>query len=323
MTAPQQATRPSTAVLALLAVGHVAVAVATVVLAVLLIGGPGAAEIVRPRGAGGVSTVLLGIGLAALGLAQVLSVRRLLGQRRALALVGRGPGRGGPDDAHVVAMHRIGWPVALAHYPLVFGLLRVGFSPPPAPLLALLCLLPCASLLLDHAHAGWTYRQLDGPGTRLLPPGEGERVRGRLRRAPTTLAAVSAVAALIVVVQVVWWPPGAGTLPALPAVLAAATAMSLFLLLVRPVRQVRDAVHDGQVPSAALDATARTMRRLGVVGGMGAVALGIAVLAGSAAPLLAAAPVLVLVPALSALTLHLSSATCLKLGDPGRSARAR
>ncbi|MBA3905224.1 MAG: SDR family NAD(P)-dependent oxidoreductase, partial [Pseudonocardiales bacterium] len=45
--------------------------------------------------------------------------------------------------------------MALALYPIVIGLSGLLISSPPAPLLALYCVLPCASPLLDQAYAGF------------------------------------------------------------------------------------------------------------------------------------------------------------------------
>jgi hypothetical protein len=297
------------------------VAAAVAALAVLLLlDDPGATALVPPRGAGALPAIMLGVGLAALGLAQVLSIRRLLDHQHALAR--HGPRPGGLDDALVAAMFRIGWPVALAQYPLLLGMLHIGFSPPSTPLLALLCLLPLASLLLDHAHAGWTYRHLDDHAPAPSHPATAsDCASGCAARRPCWSRLPRRGAARGPAGGVVATRRRAAAGPAgRPRHRERRGAAPLARLHGGATARLHP---HGQLHPAALDAIARPMRRLATLGALGAASLGIAVLTAPTAPLLAATPLLLLLPALSALTLHLASVTCIKLGNPFPDRRRR
>jgi hypothetical protein len=313
------ANRPCARLLTALVSGHIAIGVATIAAAVpVLRDGLDAAahtDGATEAALAGPPLLMIAVGLAGLVLAQVLSVRRVLGHRRAVLA-----GRPDVEDAALAAgMRRIGWAVALPHYTILLGMYSIAVRPPSAPLLALLCVLPVASLLLDHAHAGLAYRRTEGrgPRTRLLPPGDGERVREKLRRAPTVLVGCAVVTVLLALLCAARLGPQDGDrLSALLATLAAASTALLFLLLVRPVRRLRDAVQHSEVHLPVLDTAAHALHRLGALGAVGAALVAAAVLTARVDPLLGAFPVVLLVPALGALTLHLASTTCIGLGVP-------
>jgi hypothetical protein len=249
---------------ALALVGHAAVAAGAVVLAVLLALDPPVPP-VSPW-----LTTLAGaqtfVGLGALGTAQGLAIHRWVAHREALA----------------AGVRRLEWTMALALYPIVVGMGALLADPPPAPLLAVHCVLPPASLLLDLAYAGWAHRRLDGRGPRalLLPPGDGYRLRRKLRGSAPLLIGLAVVALLCAVSGPSGGPPAIGALAAL------ATAVPA-LLLVGPVRRVRGAVHGDTVDLPELDSGLRAMRRIGPCGALGAALLATAVLVGSAGPALA------------------------------------
>lgn len=114
--------------------------------------------------------------LGALAFGQVLSIRRLRTHARAAAT-------GRLDEPALAAgVRRIAWPVVLALYPLILGVLHLALNPPPTALLAALTAVMAASLLLDHLHAGWAYRRLfHTTGTRPLPPGSRSRIQAGQR----------------------------------------------------------------------------------------------------------------------------------------------
>jgi hypothetical protein len=305
--------------LAALVTGHIAIGVATIAAAVPLLRegldaaahADGATEVALA----GPPLLMLAVGLAGLVLGQVLSVRRVLGHRRAVLA-----GHPGVEDAALaVEMRRIGWAVALPQHASLLGMYSIAVRPPPAPLLALLCVLPVASLLLDHAHAGLAYQRTKGrgPRPRLLPSGDGERVREKLRRAPTAFVGCAVVPVLLALLCAArLGPQDTDRLSALLATLAAASTALLFLLLIRPLRRLRGAVYRDEVNLPVLDTAAHALHRLGALGAIGAALVAAAVLTARVDPLLGALPVVLLVPALGALTLHLASTTCIGLGAP-------
>jgi hypothetical protein len=303
-----------------LLVGHLAVAAGVVVLVVLLaLSGPAhpADQLASRRGLDVLTSGYLFSGLGALGVAQILSIRRLLAHRR--AVVGD-PGRGFDATGLGARMERLEWSMGLALYPIVIGVSGLLVSSPPAPLLALYCALPCASPLLDQAYAGWAHRYLDGwgPRTLWLPPG-GERMRRKLGGQPAFFIGLAVLSALYAAGSAAFaLEGGVAPLVGLLAPVAAVAAAVPALLLVGPVRRLRGALRGYVVDVPELDAAARAMRRIAPSGALGAVLLAAAALTGSAGPLLAMAIALPLTFTLGFLSVNLSQALRIRLGVPLR-----
>jgi hypothetical protein len=301
--------------LGLLVIGHVVVAAAAVVLIVLLALDRGA----RPAGSPSGDALAAGqlfTGLAALGVAQGLSIHRLLAHRRGLI---DGPGGGRGVTALVAGMVRIELTMALALYPLVVGATALLITPPPAPLLALCCAVPCASLLLDQAHGGWAHRRLDGGGPRLLllAAGTGARLRRKLRGSGALLVVLAVMEALIAVGSAVHLLAGGATaLLGLLTSVAAGAAAVLAVLLVGPVRRLNDALRGDAVGLPELDSAVRAMRRLGPAGAVGTALLAVAVLAGGDDPRLGVAVAVPFALTLGILSVQVGLAVQARLGVP-------
>jgi hypothetical protein len=317
MTTTQPA-GPASRRLTLLLIGHLGVAAGAVVVVVLLAQSTPtrpAEQLVSQRVLDGLGAGELFSGLAALGLAQVLSIRRLLAHRRALA---DDPWLGFHAPGFATGMERLEWTMALALYPIVIGLTGLVSTAPPAPLLALYFVLPCASPLLDQAHAGWAHRFLDGHGPRTLPlPPGGARLRRRQGGLPVLLIGLAGFAALLAAGCAAFVLDGGVAPPAgLFAAVAAGAAAVPALLLVGPARRVRDALRADGVDLPGLDSAARAMRRIGPWGALGAALLAAAVLTGSAGPRLGLAIALPLTVALGNLSVQLSLVLRIRLGVP-------
>jgi hypothetical protein len=302
-----------------LVLGHVAVAVAVVALEVLLLVDDAAGPIDPARDTS--HHTLFTFGLAAVLVGQVVSIRELLRHRRE-HLEGRGHLEGRTLAA---GMRRIALPTSFAFYPLLLGIPFLTLDPPPAPLLALLCALLPASLLLDHAHAGWTYRHLAGraPGIQHLPAGNGTRLRRGRRRVAVLLALICAAALVLLVLTATQRVDTPGPARLVELLSSAGVAM-VALLFIRPVLGVRQAVTGDVVHLATLDTAAAAMHRLGLAAALAAALVVAAVLNTADSPWLAAAPIIPLVLALGTAALQQGSNTCLNLGDtqprrsPGR-----
>jgi hypothetical protein len=307
--------QPAPRTLASLVIGHVVVAAGAVVLVVLLALDRGARPAGSPSG-DGLAAGQLFTGLAALGVAQGLSIRRLIAHRRGLL---GDPGGGREVTALVAGMVRIELTMALALYPLVVGATALLITPPPAPLLALCCAVPCASLLLDQAHSGWAHRRLDGWGPRvlLLPPGTGARLRRKMRGSGALLVVLAVMEALVAVGSAVHALAGGATaLLGLLTSVAAGAAGVLAVLLVGPVRRSNDALRGDAVGLPELDSAVRAMRRFGPAGAVGTALLAVAVLAGGDDPRLGVAAAVPFAVTLGVLSVQVSLAIRARLGVP-------
>jgi hypothetical protein len=307
---------PSPRTPALLAVGHAALGVGTFALFFWLIIDQATHSTHEQRET---QSSLFYTALICLAAGQVLAIRRLLEHRRALI-------RGHLDASTLsTGTRRIGWTVGLAYAPMVLGIQTLTQIPPSAPPLAVLCALVPASLLLDHAHAGWAYRFLDGngPEVRLLPAGSAARVvNGQIGLVIGCL--MLATVGLALVVRTFTQTTETSTAARVLGLLSATTVTLLPLLLIRPVLGVRRAigpvVHGGirydTAHLPALDAASRSMRHLGPLGVLATALTAAAVAATPAAPLAAAGVAVPLVITLGILTLQLASNTCINVADP-------
>jgi hypothetical protein len=319
---------PSTRVLGLLVAGHVVVLVGAVVVAALLMFD----ALADPTGSlpgGGVIAVVavvpLAGGIGALGIGQILSIRRLRTHARAAAA-------GRLDDAALAAgVRRIAWPVGLALYPIILGLLHLALNPPPAALLAALTAVIAASLLLDHLHAGWAYRRLfHTTGTRPLPPGSRSRIHaGQRVTAVLYLGAVLAGALLLVATALTEIArPDPAPFATVVQLAAAATTTLVPLLLVRPVLRVSAAItttpySPDLADLAVLDRAAQSFIKLTSLSVLAAVLTAAALATAPADPAVAVGRVLPLLLVLGAAALQLGSLTSINLADtappaPGR-----
>lgn len=321
--------RRSPGTLTALTAAHLVVLVGAVVLAGLLMvdglsdttGGllPGDGEVAV------LAVGLLAASLGALAVGQVLSIRRLTTHSRAAA--------GGRLDESTLAagVRRIGWPVALAFYPLVLGVAHLVLNPPPTTLLAALVAVVAASLLLDLGHAGWTCRRLPHTtGTRLLPPGSRSRIHtGQNVTAALHVGLAVAGAALLVATALAEIDrPAAPPLATVVQMAAAFTAVLVPLRLIPPVRRVSAAItttdHGADVVDlSALDRAAHTFIRLRVLGSVAAALGAAALLAAPADPALAAARAMPLLLALGSAALQLGSLTSINLADTARPVHPR
>jgi hypothetical protein len=303
---------PRPTAIAPLVLGHIGVGAGVVALEVLM----GIEDLAHlgDRDHDAAREVLGGLALLAVLVGQVLSIRELLRHRH------------DQDHGHLDApalcarMRRLAWPISFAFYPILMGVPFLTLAPPPAPLLALFCALPPASLLLDHAHAGWTYRHLAGrgSGSRYLRTGHAARLRQGQSRTAVLLAVLAAAAVILLAVTAAVQPESTPVLTRLLRLLSPAGVAVLSLLLIRPVLGVRRALDNDAVHLPTLDAAARTLLRLGLAGTGAAALLVASVLAAPHDPWLGPAPVIPLVIVLGTAALQLGSATCINLGDTER-----
>ncbi len=317
MTPPAHpSSRPSPAAVVSLILGHIGVGAGVVALEILL-GIDGAAHLGDPNHDTAHET-LGGLALAAVLVGQLLSIRELLRHRHGH----RHNHSPGHLEGRILAegMRRLAWPISFAFYPILVGAPFFTLAPPPAPLLALFCALLPASLLLDHAHAGWTYRHLAGrgSGSQYLLTGHAARLRLGQHRTTTLLAVIAAVTLTLLAATAMTQPANTPIPTLLIRLLSPAGVAVLALLLIRPVLGVRRALNNDAVHLPTLDTAAHTLRRLGVAGALAAVLVVAAVLATPEDPWLAPAPIIPLVLVLGTAAMQLGSTTCINLGDTER-----
>lgn len=322
---------PSARILSLLIAGHATVAVGAVLLAGLLMF-DAVSDPTDPLPGDGVIVIVavapLAGGLGALAFGQVLSIRRLRTHARA-ATTGRLD-----EPALAAGVRRIAWPVVLALYPLILGVLHLALNPPPAALLAALTAVMAASLLLDHLHAGWAYRRLfHTAGTRPLPPGSRSRIQAGQRVTAVLYLGAALAGALLLVATVLTEiaRPDPSPLATVVQLAAAAAASLVPLLLVRPVLRVSAAItttpHFPDLADladlAVLDRAAQPFIKLTSLSALAAVLTAAALATAPADPVVAVGRALPLLLVLGSATLQLGSLTSINLADTAQPAPGR
>jgi hypothetical protein len=308
---------PSPRILVLLSIGHGAVGLGTAAAVLLL--GDHYLDTPPTKGPGLLEWLLLA-GLVLLAALQAVAVRTLIAHRGALV-------SGDLDAARTCAAVRtIARTALLALVPLALGVNSLVHLPLPVPLLTLLGSLVVASLLLDHAHAAWTYRHLPrwGPAVRALPAGAvpgAQAQQGALLLLFGLLTAVGLVLLGVTTIAIATKPSDAPLPARLLGLLAAAAVVLVPLLLIRTMvvfgRAVGRADGGAAVHLPTLDTTSRMLGRVAQLAAVAAALVVAAALTASGPDAVLAVGLLIpLALALGFAAVQATSNTQIALADP-------